>query len=348
MSPLSIVDFHCHHVPARFELTTLQNCPPSQRARWALTNKVIGDERFLLQDVESGDVSARVINTPTAHICDEQGHVPHDTIMQVNDELARIVGRHRGRIIALATVDGYDGKSSARELERAVTQLGLKGAFVECARGELMIDAPQARPVLEAAARLRVPVFVHPVNPQPLLGKMEPYGRIGTLFARGTVNSAALIALVEGGAFTSMPDLRVVVTALAVGGLAMTAGFSHMSRLPDGTRDVLRRNVLVDTMGFDPALIRLSVELLGASNVLVGSDWPIVNERPIRPVVEDALAAAGLSRDEQRAIAGANSLRLLETTNVSREESSPSPTRSDAVLNPRRSPPPGSSRRKPI
>ena len=308
---LNIVDFHCHHVPPRFELTTLLTAPASQRARWARTNKVICDERALLQDIDAGDISARVVNTPTAHICDANGHVPHDVTMQINDALARLVERHPGRIHALATVDAYDGDHAARELVRAVAQLGLKGVFVECARGDMMIDAPQARPVLEAAAQLGVPVFVHPVNPQPFLGRMEPYGRIGTLFARGTVNSAALIALIEGGAFTAMPSLRIVVTALAMGGLSLAAGFSSMSKLPDGTRNVLRNNVFVDTMGFAPALIRLSVDLLGAGNVLAGSDWPIVNDGPIRPVVETALREAGLTDAQQEQVAGANALRLL-------------------------------------
>jgi aminocarboxymuconate-semialdehyde decarboxylase len=309
--PLCIVDFHCHHVPARFELTTVANAPPTQKARWAATNKVIADEAALLLDIEAGDIAVRVINTPTAHICDAEGHVPHATIMAVNDELARIVDRHKGRIIALATVDGYDGEASARELERAVTQLGLRGVFLECARGARMIDCPEARPTLETAARLGIPAFVHPVNPQPMTTQMEPYGRLGTLLARGTINSASLVALIESGAFTVMPGLKVVVTALAMGGLAMAAGFSHMSRLPGGTRDVLRRHVFIEMMGFHPALIRTSVEMLGAGNVLVGSDWPIVSDGPIRQTVASALADAGLAPAEQAQVAGGNALRLL-------------------------------------
>jgi len=45
--------------------------------------------------------------------------------------------------------------------------------------------------------------------------RMVSYGRIGTLFARGTINAQALIALVEGGVFEALPGLRVAVTALA-------------------------------------------------------------------------------------------------------------------------------------
>lgn len=307
-----IIDFHCHHVPARFELTTVQNAPPTQRARWAATNKLISDEALLIADIDSGDLAGRVVNCPTAHICDTAGNVPHATIVAINDELAALQSRHPGRIHALATVEAYDGDRAARELERAVTKLGLKGAFVECAKGDRLIDAPEARPTLEVAARLGVPVFVHPVNPQPLLGQMEPYGRIGTLFARGTINAQALIALIEGGTFTQLPTLKVVVTALAFGGLATAAGFSHFSKLSTGTRDILRRNVFIDTMEFDPVMIRAAADILGVSNVLAGSDWPIVNDGPIRGKLGRALDEAHVAADAQALVANCNARRLLK------------------------------------
>lgn len=309
--PLPIMDFHCHHVPACFELTTVQNAPPTQKERWATTNRLVTDERLLLADVEAGDISARVVNTPPTQICDAAGNVPHDTIKRVNDELAVLQSRHPGRIYALATIDAYDGDRAGRELERAVSALGLRGVFVECAKGNLLIDAPQARPTLEVAARLGVPLFVHPINPQPLLSQMEPYGRIGTLLARGTVNAQALVALIEGGTFARLPELKVVVTALAFGGLAMAHGFSHFSKVDGGTRKILRNNVFIDTMEFDPTMIRAAVEIVGASNVLVGSDWPVVNDGPISGKVETALKMAGIGAEDRIAIAAGNTKGLL-------------------------------------
>jgi aminocarboxymuconate-semialdehyde decarboxylase len=67
--------------------------------------------------------------------------------------------------------------------------------------------------------------------------------------------------------------MTMVVTALAFGGLAMAAGLSSESLLPPGTVDVMRKHVLIDTMRFHPALIRASVDLLGADKVMAGSDW---------------------------------------------------------------------------
>jgi len=309
---LSVVDFHNHHVPARFEVTAAKTAPANQRARWETIARKLADEDLLLKDMRDGHLAARVVNIPAQLVADADGQVPHDVLRAINDHVAELVARHPGRLHGLASVDAYDGDKSAREAERAIRDLGLRGLFVDCARGEALIDAPQARATLEVAAALSVPVFVHPVAPQPLTRQMAPYGLIGTLFARGTVNSAALIALVEGGAFAQLPGLRVVVTAHAIGGLAMASGLSGQSRQACGAIEIMRNHVYIDTQMIQPALIRAAVDLLGADHVLAGSDWPIVDEGPIRGRLIEAMDQAGLSRDQQRAIAGGNCLRLLE------------------------------------
>jgi predicted TIM-barrel fold metal-dependent hydrolase len=307
-----MIDFHNHYIPARFELTATRTQPATQRAGWEMLARKLPDEDLLLRDVREGHLAARVVNIPGNLIADADGHVPHDTIMAVNDELAELVVRHPGRIYGFASVDGYDGDKSAREAERSITELGLRGLFVDCARGDLLIDAPQARPTLEVAAKLGVPVFAHPVAPEPLTKQMTPYGLIGTLFARGAVNGASLIALVEGGVFSQLPGLRVVVTAHAVDGLAMAAGLSPQSRLPSGTIEVMREHVFVDTTLIHPAVIRACVDLLGAGNVLAGSDFPIAGEAPIRAPLSEAMRQAKLSNAEQNAIVAGNCLRLLD------------------------------------
>ena len=306
-----IIDFHSHHIPARFEVTAARTAAATQRARWEALARTLSDEDLLLKDIRNGELGARVVSIPAQLIADADGRVPHDTIMAMNDDLAALVARYPGRIHGQASVNAYDGDRAAREAERAIRELGLRSLFVECASGDLLIDAPQARPTLEVAAKLGVPVFVHPVAPQPLTKQMVPYGLIGTLFARGTVNSAALIALVEGEVFSRLPGLRVVVTAHAVGGLAMVAGLSSQSRLPFGAIDVMREHVFIDTTLFHPALIRASIDLLGADHVVAGSDWPIASDRPIRGMLGEAIHDKRFSDDERSAIASGNCLQLL-------------------------------------
>jgi predicted TIM-barrel fold metal-dependent hydrolase len=308
---LRAIDFHTHHIPARFEVTAGRTAPANQQQRWQALAQKLADEALLMKDIRDGAVSARVVNIPAQLIAGPDGRVPHETIAAMNDELAALVARYPGQVYGLASVDGYDGDVSAREAERAIRELGMRGIFMDCARGEVTIDAPQTRPTLEVAARLNVPVFVHPVAPQALTRQMAPYGVVGTLFARGTTNSASLIALVEGEVFSQLPNLRVVVTALAFGGLAMAAALESESRLDSGTIAVLRRNVWIDTMWPQPALIRAAIDLLGHDHVIAGSDWPIADNGSVPGGLAQAMQRAGISDDQQRAIAADNCRRLL-------------------------------------
>jgi hypothetical protein len=106
--------------------------------------------------------------------------------------------------------------------------------------------------------------------------------------------------------------LRVVVTAHAVGGVAMAAGLSPQSRFPSGTIEVMRKHVFIDTTLIHPAVIRACVDLLGANNVLAGSDFPIAGGAPIRAQLSEAMRQARLSQAEQNAIAAGNCLQLLD------------------------------------
>ncbi|SDV48862.1 amidohydrolase family protein [Chitinasiproducens palmae] len=303
---LQLVDFHCHHVPP--DLLTSQPQPDTPAA--ARTRRLLTDLDALLHGTDGADVDQRVVSIPAEQFA-PAGRPPAATQLQRNNDcLAELVQRHRGRLLGLATVDAFSGTGGADEVRRAHRDLGLRGIFVESAQGDLLLDAPQAQPALEAAAALRMPVFVHPINPTGLTERMAPFGRLGQRFARGTVNGATLLALLEGGTFDALPDLQIVVTTLAIGGVLLASAFGDPPRLRAGTAEALRRHVYIDTMGFDAALIRATVSLLGADHVLLGSDWPI-DAAPIRARALAAFAAAGLDDAEQALIAHGNARRLL-------------------------------------
>lgn len=308
---LEIVDFHSHYADPSLNLTTGDYGSEDNRRRWQGINRLIQDEAALLAHIEQGDIAARVVSSPAEFVADENGAVPPGIHDRINERLAGLVERHKGKVYALASVDVFAGDVGARQLERAITEFGLHGAFIPSAQGDMLLDAAEARPVLDVANDLRIPAFVHPVNPQPLTARMSQYGRLGTLFARGTSNSASLIALLDTGTLTDRPNLRIVVTGLAVASILLTSAFAH----EDGNNGeerlrVLREQVFVETMGFDPILLRAFADILGAGNIVAGSDWPIVSQQPIAKRLQAALNAAGFSGYEQRLIAG-DTIRLL-------------------------------------
>jgi predicted TIM-barrel fold metal-dependent hydrolase len=309
--PLNVVDFHNHYVGPSFALTTMNNVAPAQRDNQARVNAQLSSPRALTDSLEATGVAARVINTPLAFLQDADGEVPKDTIPRINDELANLVSNNPGKLYALATVDAYSGEAGARELTRAVRELGLRGVFVDSAKKDLLPNSPQARPTLAAAAALGVPVFVHPVTDPTMHKRFGQTGRQGVRLARATINSLALISLLEGGVFDELPKLRVVVTTLAIGGVLMVGGFGEGLRIRRDAPELTRRHVYIDTMGLHPALVSSVVELLGADHVLAGTDWPIAVEKDVPGRLQKALTVAGLNPEQQRMVAHGNTLKLL-------------------------------------
>ena len=310
-APLAIVDFHNHYMGPSWTLTNLAALPPQARPAWQLINANLASQSALTASIEAAGIAARVINTPTAFIEDADGNFPADAIARINDDMAALVAKNPGRLYGLATVNAYEGDAAARELNRAVRELGLRGVFVEAARGELLLGAPQTRPMLAAAAALGVPVFVHPMTDPQLHKRFSRTGALGVRLARGTVNSAALISLLEGGSFDELPNLRVVVTTLALGGVMLAGGFGDGQRIRSDTPELARRHVYIDTMGLHPASVRAAVDMLGADHVLMGTDWPITVEKSVPERLQKAFAYCGLSPAEQHMIAGGNTLKLL-------------------------------------
>jgi len=129
--------------------------------------------------------------------------------------------------------------------------------------------------------------------------------------ARANINAAALVALLEGGVFDELPNLRVVVTTLAVGGVLFAGGFGDGARSRKDAPALARRHVYIDSMGLHPVLMRAAVDLLGVDHVLVGTDWPIAVEKSVPERLGTALATCGLSASEQQMIASGNTLKLL-------------------------------------
>lgn len=294
---LNIVDFHNHFVGPSFTVTT------------AMAKQSLTDPALLLASIGTSGVTGRVISTPLEFLRDPDGNLPPNVIPKINDAVAQLVSSHPDKLFGLATVDAFDGETSARELTRAVTKLGLRGVFVESAKNGLLPDAPEARPTFAAAAVLGVPVFIHPIEDEQLFARFRSYGRHGVRLTRGTINSAALYALIESGMFEDVPGLHVVVTALALGGVLLAAGTADGARLRKDTPPANRRHVYLDTTGLDPAAVRCAVELVGADHVLMGTDWPVVQESGAK--IAAVLAASGLDAADQAMIASGNCLRLL-------------------------------------
>ena len=311
---LTVVDFHNHYIGAAFPSIAGRGASAAGIAYWQKVNRNLSNPHALLSSIETAGIAARVVSTPLEFLQSPDDDVPPDRPKRINDQLAELAGKNPGRIFGLATVDAYSGDAGALELTRAVRELGLRGVFVASAKNELLLDAPEARPTLVAAANLGVPIFIHPITDVQWSKRLARYGALGLRFNRGVINAASLIALMESGTFEQLPSLRVVVTTLAIGGVLLASAPGDARGAPRDRQGLLRRHVYIDTMGLRPTLIRSMVDILGAENILAGTDWPIFEELAVPERLHEALSTCGLNAAEQQMIASGNALKLLGIT----------------------------------
>jgi aminocarboxymuconate-semialdehyde decarboxylase len=264
----------------------------------------------IVEESDAARVDVRVLSLPAAsRFTDFDTTPPHlDEIRELNEFLAAGVRQHPGRLLGFATVDAFAGEDGARETRRAVDELGLSGIVLDSAKADVFLGAPETVPTLEEAARLGIPVFVHPTGTSltPVLAAQA--GILGNSFGRGLANGIALLSLIHRGVLDRIPNLRIIFTTLGAGALVIAGTWRAHEALSaaDG-----RWEVYFDTMGFDAANVGFLVNLLGPDRVVLGSDFPHqvdASEERVRAT----FAKAGLSEDVQARIREGNAAELLQ------------------------------------
>ena len=93
----------------------------------------------------------------------------------VNDMLAERIAKHPARFRGFAAVPMQDPRKAGDELERAVKELGFKGALVNGHTRGVYLDDARCLPFWERVAALDVPIYLHPANPMTIPAAFEGY-----------------------------------------------------------------------------------------------------------------------------------------------------------------------------
>ncbi|MEC1646266.1 amidohydrolase family protein [Bacillus halotolerans] len=212
---------------------------------------------------------------------------------QMNDHAAEFfVSKHPDRFKAFAAVPLQDPEEAAKELERAVNELGFVGALVNGYSNigdentAQYLDEPQVRPFWEKAAQLQVPVYLHPRIPLPNQQRIyEGYeGLLGSAWGFGVETATHAIRLILSGLFDEYPDLNVILGHLGEGLPFTLPRVEHRLRhqRPEthgnhqkAPTEYLRKNFYLTTSGVfrTQALIDTLLEV-GSDRILFSVDYP--------------------------------------------------------------------------
>ena len=249
-----------------------------------------------LEEMDQAGVSMQVLSTvPVMFSYWAKPADALDLSRRLNDHIAEVVRANPTRFTGLATIPLQDSDLAARELERCVRELGLRGAQIGThvdanqhfgRLDSLNLDNAALQPVWSAAEQLGAAIFVHPWD---MVGKKRmPKYWLPWLVGMPAETSLAICSMIFGGVFARFPKLRV---AFAHGGGAFPFTIGRVEHAfhvrPDlcaidnktNPRHYLASagkpaHFYVDSLVHDADALRLLVHLFGAKRVALGSDYP--------------------------------------------------------------------------
>jgi predicted TIM-barrel fold metal-dependent hydrolase len=301
---------------------------PAEQADDSLAFNDRGDHLERLEDLAEGRIAAMdaqgidlaVVShaPPGTHPLAAAEAVP--LARDVNDAAANAVGRHPTRLRALATLPLADPDAAVGELERSAG-LGHVGAMVYGRVGDRPLDDPAHDELFATAARLGLPVFIHPQIPPRLVREVQ-YGGLDPLTDLGLATfgwgwhleaGTAALRLILRGTFDRHPDLQIVLGHWGelllfwldrAGSLAGLRGLERAS-----VADYVRAHVHVTSSGmFNPALLRHVLSVTTPDRLLFSTDYPF--QHPGADQIEAFLGEVGAEADRE-AFSSGNAARLF-------------------------------------
>jgi len=276
----------------------------------------LDDERLRIMDEHGVDVHLLSLVAPGVQMLS----APEAVVLArlANDRLAQAIGRHPERYMGLATVAPQNPAEAAKEIERAVTQLGLCGVIINSHTDGEYLDDPKYRPILEAAAALKVAIYIHPRAPSPsMAGAYRAHTLEHAIWGFQAEAGLHGLRLIVSGVFDQLPNLRIV---LGHGGEGLPYWLSRIdtmyrqfhvperARLSRAPSDYFKQNFVITTSGMNwmPAL-RLCLDVVGAQNILFAIDYPFQDTAEAMA----SMTAATISDEEKSYIFYRNAERVF-------------------------------------
>ena len=235
-----------------------------------------------------------------------------------NEKLAELVASHPDRFAAFGSLTLQDPALAVRQLETAMQKQGLKGAAIGDRVGGDEFSNPKFDPVWAKAEELGAVLFIHPQGVPELNKRWKGNGFLANTVGNPLATTIALQHLIFDGTLDRFPGLKVLA---AHGGgylpsyaarddhacLVSPANCDPEIKLKKQPTEYLKQ-IHYDSLVFTPEALRHLVAQVGASQIMLGSDFPYIWElHPVDPI----FATHTLSDAEKYAILGGNAAKLF-------------------------------------
>jgi aminocarboxymuconate-semialdehyde decarboxylase len=264
--------------------------------------------------MDAAGVERQILSPTFAPYFDVRDHAV-EAARCVNDIHARIVGKHPDRLSSLVALPLPHVDHALAELERGLDELDMTGVSMHCFCLGESITQERFDPIFEALDRRGSVVLLHPcVNGlcSPLVAEWGLSPTAGAAFEDTTAALHLILAQIPH----RYPSIKFIVPHFG-GALPMLLnrldnqlGLS-VADLPEKPSATARR-MFFDTVGHGSvAGLRCAVEAFGDTQILAGSDYPVLLTFESYSETFDYIERAGLPEDSVRRIQSGNAAALF-------------------------------------
>jgi aminocarboxymuconate-semialdehyde decarboxylase len=231
----------------------------------------------------------------------------------LNDRMAAVVADNPKRLIGLGGAPLAAPALAVAELERCMGELGLAGVGISTTARDMELGDAALRPFWEKAEELGAVVYIHPAgNTGARFAKWYLWNSIGQAFEE----AMAIASLMYEGILDAFPQLKICISH---GGGYMPYYLGRIARNyaeKPATRINMKKSpaeylrmLYYDSCVYEPEVLEALVRRVGADRVLLGSDYPVGEPKPVEFVESCALTV-----EEKERIIGVNAAQLFAVT----------------------------------
>ncbi len=235
---------------------------------------------------------------------------------RTNDLIAETVARRPDRFAGFAALPLTAPDAACAELERAMRDLGLKGAMLHGMAAGVPLDDRRFWPVFQTAEALDAPIYIHPDAPPPAVAEAY-YQGYPALLGPGwsyTVESATqALRLMICGVLDTCPGLKLILGHL---GESLPFSIVRCDSILTPRANLKRRLIdyfhdhfwITTAANWSYPALTCTLMEMGPERVLFSVDWPFASNTEGRAFIDKA----PLDEAVRTGILGANAVELLK------------------------------------
>jgi len=248
-------------------------------ARFFGVTRPMTDVAQRLEDMDRVGIDVEVISLSTPNVFFAGAEHQPEIARLTNDSYAELIARYPARFKGFASIPMDAPDAALRELHRAIDELKLNGVILLSNIGGKPLTSPEYRPFFAEANRMKLCILLHPMLP----ANTEPFREyvLGPIVGFMFDTTLAVARMCFDGMLREFPDIRWIVGHL--GGAVPYL----MERMDNGWRDFPEcrahidelpssylKRLYYDTVNFNPHMLNMVREMIGADRMVLGSDYP--------------------------------------------------------------------------